>query len=238
MSDTGTPRVKRPSLHEEIVAEVRRMIVDGELAPGEWIAEMQLCGDLGISRTPLREALKVLASEELVLLEQNRGTRVAPITFDAMLAQFEFMEALQMFAGRLAAERASEDELERLNAMHREMIRLHETGDRSAYFSLNQEVHTLIASAARNPPLFSVHEASAGKIRRARYQANLSYDRWAESLQEHGEFVAALTARDGQRAGELLSDHLRRTGIAVCSALKAFEDAGERAPDDRKGRAR
>lgn len=218
-------RSRRPSLHEEIVAEVRQLILDGELAPGEWIAEMKLCGDLGISRTPLREALKVLASEELVFLEQNRGTRVAPVTFEDMVAQFEFMEALQMLAGRLAAARATTAELDTLNAMHREMVRLHEAGDRPRYFALNQEVHTHIARAARNPALFSAHEGSAGKIRRARYQANLSYDRWAESMAEHEAFIAALTAREGERAGHLLSEHLRRTGDAVCDALKALEEA-------------
>lgn len=225
MSDRARAGRKRATLHEEIVTEVRQMILDGELAPGEWIAELKLCGELGISRTPLREALKVLASEELVFLEQNRGTRVAPVTVDDMVAQFEFMEALQLLAGRLAAERATEAELDELNAMQGEMERLQAAENRPAYFALNQEVHTLIARIARNPALFSAHEACAGKIRRARYQANLSYDRWSESLAEHDAFVAALTARDGERAGLLLAQHLARTGEAVLQALRDAEAA-------------
>src|ERR1700729_3348378 len=98
------PLRPRLTLHEEIVSRVREMILDGELPPGDWIAEMKLCNDLSISRTPLREALKVLASENLVTLLPNRGAIVTDIRVDEIVELFEIMGALEGLIGRLTVE--------------------------------------------------------------------------------------------------------------------------------------
>ena len=140
-----SPLRPRLSLHDEVVARLRDMILDGELPPGEWIAEMKLCNDLSISRTPLREALKVLASENLITLLPNRGAVVTDIRVEEIVELFEIMDALEALVGRLAVERASDADIAALQAMHKTMVGYHDSGNRAAYFDLNQAIHQRIA---------------------------------------------------------------------------------------------
>ncbi len=167
------------------MSRLRDMILDGVLPPGDWIAEMKLCNDLAISRTPLREALKVLASENLVTLLPNRGAIVTDIRVDEIVELFEIMGALEGLIGRLAVARATDDDIETLGAMHRAMVAHHHEGNRPAYFDLNQAIHQRIADLSGNQSLASAYAGFAGKIKRARYLANLSDARWAESVREH-----------------------------------------------------
>jgi DNA-binding GntR family transcriptional regulator len=224
----GKPRpsaIQRPTLHEEIVARLRTMILDGDLAPGAWIAEMKLCQDLGVSRTPLREALKVLASENLVTLLPNRGAVVTEVRVDEIAELFEIMDALEALVGRLAVERGEDGQIAELQSMHATMAEHHRKGRRAAYFELNQAIHQKIANLAANQSLADTYSGFAGKIRRARYLANLSDARWAQSLHEHEEFMAALGRRDANLFASLLQDHSRRTGSVVCAKLRELATA-------------
>jgi DNA-binding GntR family transcriptional regulator len=196
------------------------MILDGVLPPGDWIAEMKLCNDLAISRTPLREALKVLASENLVTLLPNRGAIVTDIRVDEIVELFEIMGALEGLVGRLAVARATDDDIETLGAMHKAMVGRHDKGDRPAYFDLNQAIHQRIADLSGNQSLANAYAGFAGKIKRARYLANLSDARWAESVREHEGFMAALASRDAPLFASLLQDHSHHTGEVVCRRLR------------------
>jgi len=216
----------RMSLHEEVVARLRGMILDGALPPGGWIAEMKLCEDLAISRTPLREALKVLASENLVTLMPNRGAIVTDIRVEEIAELFEIMDALEGLIGRLAVARARDDEIAELQRMHLAMVAHHEGGRRSDYFDLNQAIHQRIADLSGNQSLASAYSGFAGKIKRARYLANLSDARWAESAREHAGFMAALAARDAERFAVLLQEHSRHTGAVVCERLRERAASG------------
>jgi len=222
IEDRSLPRrtIRRPSLHDEAVSAVREMILEGSLRPGERIAEIALCSELGISRTPLREAIKVLASEGLVKLMPNQGAMVTELTAVDVEAMFEMMEALETQVGQLAAIRASADEIEELRAIHERMLRVHRQGRRSEYFELNQSIHLSLARCTGNPYLASDYERYQRKIRRARYLANLLQSRWDESASEHVAIMDALAAREGDALGAILREHSRRTGEIVIEAVK------------------
>ena len=145
MSTTSTKRkttsLRRRSLHEEIADHLRTMIIENELPEGERIDESALCDELGISRTPLREALKVLQSEGLVTIEPNRGSRVATITEQEFDELFEVISGLERMAAELAAERATDAELKRLEQLQTRMENHYQKEDRQSYFSINQMIH-------------------------------------------------------------------------------------------------
>lgn len=215
----SSPRA-RLTLHEEIVGRLRGMILDGELPPGQGIAEMKLCNDLSISRTPLREALKVLASENLITLLPNRGAVVTDIRVEEIAELFEIMDVLEALVGRLAVERASDADIAALQSMHKTMVGYHDSGNRAAYFDLNQAIHQRIADLSGNSSLANTYAGFAGKIKRARYLANLSDARWAESVREHEGFMGALAKRDAAQFAALLADHSQHTGAVVCARLR------------------
>ncbi|PIW29903.1 MAG: GntR family transcriptional regulator [Rhodospirillales bacterium CG15_BIG_FIL_POST_REV_8_21_14_020_66_15] len=217
----------RPSLHDTIVDRVRTMVYDGDLRPGEKVPERRLCETLGISRTPLREALKVLASEGVLELLPNRGARVARLTAEDVDEMFPVMGALEALAGELACANATEADLAELRALHYQMALHHTRGERAEYFALNQKIHEKIMGSAGNGLLVSLYEGLAGRIRRARYISSITPDRWKQAMAEHEEILAALEARDGRHLALVLKDHLRNKCEAVKEAIRrgAEEDA-------------
>ena len=216
--------IKRQSLHDTVTSRLREMIVDGIYPPGSRLPERVLCETFGISRTPLREALKVLASEGLLELAPNRGARVADLTAADVDELFPVMGALEALAGELACAFITETELAEIRALHYQMVLHHKRGERSAYFELNQQIHENIQKAARNPTLIASYNNLSGRIRRARYTANISTHRWAQAVNEHKEILEALDTRDGARLAEILKRHLRNKCETVKTALKEFED--------------
>lgn len=141
--------IAQPALHEKAVGTLRDLIVRGELKAGERIAESAVCDALGISRTPLREALKLLAAEGLVELRPNRGAIITPLRAPEMTALFEAVSGIERFAAELAATRLGKTEIKRLHALQTRMENCFETGDRDAYFRLNQDIHRLIVAGQR-----------------------------------------------------------------------------------------
>ncbi len=216
--------IVRRSLHDEVAESLRDMIVENELAPGERIDEKHLCKLFAISRTPLREALKVLASEGLVELMPNRGARISMITSREVEEMFELASGIERLAVELAVERATAGELDEMRATHQRMIEFHGAGRRSDYFRLNQRIHNGIIALTGNAVLIDTYAELMRKIRRARYMAIMSQARWDESVHEHKDLMDALMDRDGARAGSVLLKHVRETGEAVRNSIEA-EDA-------------
>lgn len=214
-----TPKQERPR-YDDVVSGIRDMIIEGELTPGPRISERALCDRFGVSRTPLREALKVLASEGLVELTPNRGARVIPLTEQDAEDMFEVMGTLEGLAGELAAQQITDEQIAELKALHYQMALHHTRRELMPYFRLNQEIHRKIFEIGRNKTLISVYRGLAGRIRRPRYLANISPARWAEALKEHEAILAALEARNGQALGGILKDHLRKTCDVVKQALR------------------
>jgi DNA-binding GntR family transcriptional regulator len=228
----------RPSLHDEIVGALRGMIVVGDLRPGSRIAEPALCRRLGISRTPLREALKVLAFDGWIELVPNRGALVTRITPSEAASLFELLEGLEQFVGELAAGRATAEDLRDIRTLHEVMAGHYETGDANAYFTVNQQIHHRLAQATRNPALVAMHENLSRKVLRARAMANLITHRQEASFFEHTAILAALEQQDGPLLGRLLRAHLHDAGEAVRSALmRRSRPAKARKPISREFRA-
>ena len=178
-------RIQRQSLHLEVADNLRDMIVEGALLPGQRISEGDLCEQFGISRTPMREALKVLASEGLVEIKPNRGTRVSEITLEDIDELFEAVSGIERLCGELATEKLTESNLENLKNLHQRMTNHFKNGQRHDYFRLNQETHNLIVQLSGNSVLRDIHANIMIKVRRARYLAILSVERWEQSVQEH-----------------------------------------------------
>jgi len=206
-------------LHEEVVSQVRAMLLEGEIPPGARIPERDLCEKLQISRTPLREALKVLASEGLVELLPNRGARVARLDDSDIENMFQVMGALEALAGSLACTHISEAELAEIAALHYEMLAQYMRRDLPGYFRLNQAIHAAIVAAARNPILATTYQSLAARIRRARYFANLSDERWQRAVAEHEVILQTLQARDGPRLARLLEEHLHNKSVVLRGEL-------------------
>lgn len=216
---SGSPRQERPR-YGDVVSGIRDMIVEGELAPGPRISERALCQRFGVSRTPLREALKVLASEGLVELTPNRGARVVRLTEQDAEEMFEVMGTLEALAGELAAKRITGEQLAELKALHYQMALHHARGELMPYFRLNQEIHRKIFEFGANRTLIGIYRGLAGRIRRPRYLANISPARWDEAMTEHETILAALEVGDGHALARILKDHLRKTGEVVKQALR------------------
>ena len=213
-----TPIHRRP-LHEEAVGRLRELIIQGRLAPGARLNERLLSEQLGISRTPLREAIKLLASEGLVVLLPNRGAQVAPLEAGRLAETLAVMGALEALAGELACRNATDAQVAEVAALHAEMVARHASGDLASYFRYNQAIHLKIVEAAGNATLTQTYRQLNANVLRARYMANLSRERWDEAVREHEGILAALRARDPVRLKCLLQGHLAHKLAGVSIAL-------------------
>lgn len=200
-----------PPLKPGQVAErVRTMILDDRLPPGSAIRERALAAALEVSRTPLREALQKLAAEGLVELHANRGARVAAPSAEELHDLLQLLAVLEGFAGELAAERATEDEIAEIRALHYEMLAAHARGDRLGYFRHNQAIHLAIVQAARNRPLIEQHGALNARLYRARYVCNQRSGDRDLPIEEHDRILELLAGRDGVALSALLRLHVFR----------------------------
>src|SRR3954468_6522447 len=149
-SPAALPKLERQRLHDTVVEHLRNLIVEAVLAPGTKLNERELCETLGISRTPLREALKVLAAEGLIEISPNRGATVSKMSETEIWETFELMSGLEAFSGELAAERMTAAELAEIKALHYAMLACRAQNDLAGYYSRNQAIHDKINEAARN----------------------------------------------------------------------------------------
>jgi len=219
---TERKAIERKSLHDEIADLLREMIVECELAPGERINEKELTEHFGVSRTPLREALKVLSHEGLIKLNVNRGAIVSNFTLTDIEEVFPVLSGLEGVAGELACDKISDQEVANIRKVHLLMEKAYSARDRSSYFRLNQEIHERILKAADNETLSASHRNIFGRVKRARYIANISDDRWQSAMEEHRQILDALEARDGARLAGILRNHVVGKLVAL---TKAFNEA-------------
>ncbi|WP_298959426.1 GntR family transcriptional regulator [uncultured Methylobacterium sp.] len=213
------PGLARLGLHERAVQRLRGLIVGGELPAGADLVETDLSAALGISRTPLREALKLLAAEGLIELRPNRSPRVTELRPGDVAALFEAIAGIERATAELAAHRMSEADLAGLRALQTEMEAHHRAGALAPYFALNHRIHGLIVAGARNAPLRDAHDALHARAELARRRALGRRSRWDESVAEHRAILEALEARNADAAGRLLSEHVTHTGAALLAGL-------------------
>jgi len=207
--------LSRRTLHDELVDRLRTLIVEGELRPSTRIHEGDLGTALGVSRTPLREALKVLASEGLIELVPGRGAIVKKLTPKDVAEMLDVLSALETLAARLACRHASHAEIARLRSVHDEMIACYDAGNRLEYYWRNQAIHTGIAEASGSALLAAMHATIQARLKRIRFIGNDEPPKWAAAVGEHEEMIAALEARDEERLAAVVSRHLEQTWARV-----------------------
>jgi DNA-binding GntR family transcriptional regulator len=231
LAASPVPGREDQSLHDEILTRLRDYIVEGNIPDGGRVPERQLCGMLGISRTPLREALKVLASEGLVELLPNRGARVRQLSERDLAELFDVMGGFEALAGRLACENITDAEIAEIERLHYEMYGFYLHRDMHGYFRVNQLIHHKIVEASRNAVLKSAYANFAGRIRRVRYSANFARkrERWGEAMREHEAILEALRRHAGSELADILFKHLRNKRTAALEHLKE-DGSAESAP--------
>ena len=209
------PKVERQRLHDTVVEHIRTFIVEGVLEPGKKLNERELCETLGISRTPLREALKVLAAEGLIEIWPNRGASVSKMSEAELRETFELMSGLEAFSGELACERITPVELAEIKALHYAMLACRAQNDLSGYYSRNHKIHDKINEAARNSALRQTYLSINRRLQALRFRSNFQTQKWDSAIRDHEEMIEALESRDGKKMGTILRAHLLAKRDAV-----------------------
>jgi DNA-binding GntR family transcriptional regulator len=212
--------IARKSLHGELVSILRDLILEGDLKPGDKVPEQALCEKFGVSRTPMREATKVLASEGLVDLLPSRGAIVARITSEEIEQLFPIMGALEGLAGELACQKITESELMNLQSMHKEMVDFYDRHEYAGYAKLNRAIHERFFHIADNSVLTGYFQNLIVRTHAIRFTARKSPERWREAVDDHEQMMSALAERNGKALGEILREHLRHKIGMVNEALE------------------
>jgi DNA-binding GntR family transcriptional regulator len=201
-------RISRPSLHAEVAERVRSRIFDATLCAGQRVDEVALADELGISRTPLREALKVLASEGLVRLEPGKGAFVTALSAHDVDELFPVMGMLEGRCAHEAVRKMSNRDRLRLDDLHRRLEDAAAAGDTDEYYAVNYEFHRSVEALAGNPWLVRITSELRRFMRLSRGRQLQVPGRLQASLREHREFMRAVHAGDAQQAQRLMNEHL------------------------------
>ncbi|HBG17163.1 MAG TPA: GntR family transcriptional regulator [Firmicutes bacterium] len=205
----------------ELVFEVlREAIISGQLAPGERLMEIQLAEELGVSRTPVREAIRKLELEELVLMVPRKGAYVASLSMKDVVEVFEIRGALEGLAAALAAERITEEELESLQRQLVKSAEMIGNADLQGMVEADTGFHQILYQASRNERLAQIINNLREQIQRFR-QTSLSYPgRMKIALEEHREIVDAVSARDPEMARKLAQDHIENAENSMMQVIR------------------
>lgn len=201
--------ISRRYLHDEVVDRMRDLIHSGELEPCARVNESELTERFGISRTPLREAIKILATEGLLELLPNRGARVASISRTEIEEMIEVIAGLEATACDLACQRVTDEEIEAIAAKQDALAGAFEQRDVVPYFQFNREIHEMIMQASGNATLQAMYAALSGRTQRSRYKAHQTEEQWLRAADEHARMIPLLRQRDGDALGRLMREHIR-----------------------------
>lgn len=211
--------IVRRSLHDEVVDTLREMIVTGTLQPGDRIVEKDLSEQLGVSRTPIREAIKILTLDGLVESQAHRGAVVKPLESEDIENLFDVIAVLEALAAELAAKLLSPRDLKKLETLHARMRKAFDSGNRDRYFQLNSDIHDFLVAHCGNAILFETRDRLMLRARRGRYLAISSNERWAEAMQQHDDLMDALRGGDSETASKVWRAHLKMTGDVLMQSL-------------------
>ncbi len=217
--------IPRAALHEQVAHRLRQMLVENRIAPGAKLNERELAEVLKVSRTPLREAIKMLAAEGLVELLPNRGAIAVELNETDVRHTFEVMAGLEAQSGELAAQRITEAELAEITAMHYEMLAAYTRRDLPAYYRLNAAIHTAINTAACNPVLTATYGQVNARLQALRFRSNQDGEKWKGAVKEHEQMIEALSARDAEGMRAVLAAHLVNKMNVVLEQLRAAAGA-------------
>jgi DNA-binding GntR family transcriptional regulator len=210
--------ISRRHLHDELVDRLRDYILAGQLPYDAKVPEKELCEYFGVSRTPLREALKVLAFEGLVTLNHNRGAVIRPLTIDDLNDAFPIYARLEALAGELACQKLRPADIDELRRLHDTMVNSFNRCDTRSLLAANEQIHARIQAASQNRNLLHIIRCVSSRVRRARQSISLPKACLGSAITEHERIMEALEKRDAAMLSAAICDH-------IGSTLRFFRDA-------------
>jgi len=224
-------KIRTKTLHQEIVAQIQEMIRKGILVKGQKIDEKHLCESMGVSRTPVREALRLLKSHGLIDLIPHKGAYVSQPCIEEINDMFEVMGVLEGTCARLAATHMKGKDLQKIESLHEELEEHYRNRDYEAYLKRNNVFHIFIQELAGNRVLNDVINGLRQKILLYRQKQLYQPERFDQSIQEHRDLVEAFLKKDPGAAESLMKRHL----LMQCKALvglyasKVLKEGGQAA---------
>jgi DNA-binding GntR family transcriptional regulator len=227
--------IQRRYLHDEAADRLRELILSDRLAPGDRVNELELSEQFGISRTPMREAIKILAAEGLLETLPNHGARVAQIGARELEEMIEVVAALEAAGGDLACRHVEDAEVAAIEADHDAMLEAWRRGDEATYFARNRAIHDAIMAASRNRTLINLYNAISGRIQRARYSAHKTAAQWEKAVREHETILGLLRERDGPALATAMREHVRGKAVVIATAYGLSLGRNARGAGTREG---
>lgn len=218
---------RRKSLAEEAAETLRTLILLEKLEPGAPIPERDLAEALGVSRTPLREAMRTLESEGLVEYSETRRPRVAAPSLEELAHDLSVLGALEGLAGEQACARAQKSEIDAVATLCRKMLETSDTSPALEFFETDMQFHCAIVQASHNPSLIQTHRQYNARLWRARFISSRQRPNRPRTLDQHQEIASALVARDAVGSAAALREHLQTALTNISDAFE--EEAAQRA---------
>lgn len=206
----------------EWVADVLRdRIIKGVLPAGARIVERKLSAELDVSRTPIREALKLLHADSLIDISRHKGAQVKDFSAQQALELFDVIASLESLAAERLAERITKDQLDALEQMHAAMLAHYHAGEADAYFDINSEIHDTILRECFNPILQQMHTKMMARARRGRFMAIMDPERLKTAVEEHEQLMIAFRIKNAEAARQIWRKHLLNTGHSLTEVLRS-----------------
>ena len=199
-----------------------RDIADGTLAPGSRLDEKEIAERFGVSRTPVREALRLLSASGLVDLRGHQGVTVRAIKVQALLEMFQVMAELEGLCARLASRRVTPEQRAQLESIHQRLTAAATEGTINEFYDINKEFHEAIYMAARNDFLTEQTRSLRNRVGAYRRQVTYMPGRIADTLREHEEVMQAIFAHDGERAHAAMRGHINLLGDNLTDFIAHF----------------
>lgn len=218
MKELGKLQIEQYKPLRDIVFEtLRKAILDGDLKPGERVMEVQLAEELGVSRTPVREAIRKLELEGLLIMVPRKGAYVADVSIKDVLSVLEIRASLEGLGASLAAERITGEEVERLKQSARDFEEMHKADDRDGMVEKDTEFHSILLSASRNKKLLEIVEGLSDYVQRFRVIYFTEYSDSKKIMEEHRKILEAIDERDIDKANKAAQDHIESIGEYLIS---------------------
>ena len=221
LTDSIPDRKNSTAVAEHVAGVLRDRIVKGELAAHDRIVERQLSAELNVSRTPIREALKLLEADGLIDITLHRGAIVSDYKPQDALSLFDVISVLESLAAKRVCETITPSKLQRLEDLHGTMLAHYHAGRTNDYFDHNTLIHDFIIQSCANPVLITTHNRLMIRARRGRFLAILNPARLEQAVAEHETLMQAFREGSAEKAALVWETHLRHTGETVAAVLLA-----------------
>ncbi|MDR1017804.1 MAG: GntR family transcriptional regulator [Lachnospiraceae bacterium] len=215
-------------LRDVVFITLREAILKGELQPGERLMEVKLANQLGVSRTPIREAIRMLQLEGLVLMVPRKGAEVSEISEQNLEDVLEVREALEELSVKLACERMTDEDYENLDIAEQNFQKVIENGDLMSITEADVHFHDVINEASRNQKLIGL----LNNFREQMYRFRIEYLKREEVrpslVNEHNELIEALKARDVEKSGVIIKEHIKNQAMGVRDTIQEKKKTGKK----------